>query len=177
MLLSYNRTTVPSGLDICLRSTFFLLSIFEGFSDTISLSQQEFWTCRFFHLGKRVSSPTGCWSLFLQAIVFQRHTSHILLLSKLCSSRWTPGRNWDNPTLVFLLWESLFHKKCSWILCSYKLWVQDDHRGAGNSPVVHHHSSWAAGHSSYRFLNLSPTSVHTTYQTSGQCIKLSKLSH
>lgn len=140
---------------------------FWGFSDTISLSQQEFLTCSFFYLGKWVSTPTGCWSLFLQAIVFERHTSHIFLLSKLYSSRWNPGRNWDNPTLVFLSWENPFHKKCSWILCSYKLWVQDDPRGAGNRPVVHHHSSWALSHSSCRFLNLSPTSADATYKTSG----------
>lgn len=167
MLLSYNRTTGPSGLDICLRSTFFLLSIFEGFSDIISLSQQEFWTCSFFNLGKWVSTPTGCWNPFLLAIVLERHAPHTFVLNKLCSSRWNPGRNWDNPTLIFLSWESLFYKKCSWILCSYKLWVQDDPRGTGNLPVVHHHSSWAVSHSSCRFLNLSPTSVHATYQTSG----------
>ena len=72
---------------------------FWGFSDTISLSQQEFLTCSFFYLGKRVSTPTGCWSLSCRQY-FLRDTP----LASFCWVSCTPLDGILGGTETTLLW-------------------------------------------------------------------------
>lgn len=115
MLLSYNRTTWCPDSDSCLRSTFFLLSILDRFSDTISST--GIFNLQFLLPGQMSLYSNWLLEPFPAGDSFWETHFHILL-SKLYSSRWNPGRNWDKSYFGFSLFEKIrsirnAHESCA----------------------------------------------------------------